>query len=213
MHHIVEPLKPDRARPCPISRRALLEGSASTGLVAAAAGWGSAALRPNDANAADTSPRQTAAFRVRMAAAQAYLDEPQPVHRSNGDEARYADKRASFAKTLPHNDAGEVDAEAFATFVSVLSSGDPDGFETIPRHPNAAVDLNDPQATYAFDLVGLDAAATSLDPPPAFASAQMATDMAEVYWRSLTRDVPFRDMKRIRSLPRPSSTSMPSRNR
>jgi hypothetical protein len=128
-----------------------------------------------------------------MAAAQTYLDEPQPVHRSNGDEARYADKRASFAKTLPHNDAGEVDAEAFATFVSVLSSGDPDGFETIPRHPNAAVDLNDPQATYAFDLVGLDAAATSLDPPPAFASAQMATDMAEVYWRSLTRDVPFRD--------------------
>jgi len=37
--------------------------------------------------------------------------------------------------------------EAFATFVSVLSSSDPDGFETIPRHPTAAVDLNDPQAT------------------------------------------------------------------
>jgi len=192
MHPIVEPLKPDRASPHPVSRRALLEGSASVGLVAAA-GWSGAALRSGDANAADGSPRQMAAFRMRQAAAQAYLDEPQPLHRSNGDEARYADKRASFAKTLPHNDAGEVDAEAFATFVSVLSSGDPDGFETIPRHPNAAVHLNDPQATYAFDLVGLDAAATSLDPPPAFASAQMATDMAEVYWRSLTRDVPFRD--------------------
>jgi hypothetical protein len=192
MHPIVEPLKPDRASPHPVSRRALLEGSASAGLVAAA-GWSGAALRSGDANAADGSPRQTAAFRMRQAAAQAYLDEPQPVHRSNGDEERYADKRASFAKTLPHNDAGEVDAEAFATFVSVLVSGDPDGFETIPRHPNAEVDLNDPQATYAFDLVGLDAAATSLDPPPAFASAQMATDMAEVYWRSLTRDVPFRD--------------------
>src|SRR5262249_30928080 len=107
----------------PAPRRALLEGSASAGLVAAAAGWGSAALRPNDANAADASPRQTAAFRMRQAAAQAYLDEPQPSHRSNGDEERYADKRASFAKTLPHNDAGEVDAKAFATFVSVLSSG------------------------------------------------------------------------------------------
>src|SRR5215469_10108767 len=154
MHDIVEPLKPDRATRHPVSRRALLEGSASAGLAAAAAGWGSAALRPGDANAADASPRQQAAFRMRQAAAQAYLDEPQPVHRSNGDA---------------------------------------DGFETIPRHPNAAVDLNDPQATYAFDLVGLDAAATSLEPPPAFASAQMATDMAEVYWRSLTRDVPFRD--------------------
>jgi hypothetical protein len=193
MHDIVEPLKPHHASRHPVSRRALLEGSASAGLVAAAAGWGSAALGPGDANAADGSPRQTAAFRMRQAAAQAYLDEPQPSHRSNGDEERYADKRASFAKTLPHNDAGEVDAEAFARFVSVLSSGDPNGFETIPRDPNAAVDLNDPQATYAFDLVGLDTAATSLGPPPAFASAQMATDMAEVYWRSLTRDVPFRD--------------------
>src|SRR5262252_3220472 len=193
MHDIVEPLKPDHASRHPVSRRALLEGSASAGLAAAAVGWCSAALRPGDANAGDASPRQQAAFRMRQATAQAYLDEPQPVHRSNGEEARYAGKRASFAKTLPHNDGGEVDVEAFATFVSVLSSGDPDGFETIPRHPNAAVHLNDPQASYAFDLVGLDAAATSLDPPPAFASAQMATDMAEVYWRSLTRDVPFRD--------------------
>src|SRR5499427_558585 len=193
MHDIVEPLKPDHASRHPVSRRALLEGSASAGLAAAAVGWCSAALRPGDANAGDASPRQQAAFRMRQATAQAYLDEPQPVHRSNGEEARYAGKRASFAKTLPHNDGGEVDVEAFATFVSVLSSGDPDGFETIPRHPNAAVHLNDPQATYAFDLVGLDAAATSLDPPPAFASAQMATDMAEVYWRALTRDVPFRN--------------------
>src|SRR5215510_9217275 len=28
-----------------------------------------------------------------------------------GDEARYPDKRASFAKTLPHNDFGEVDPD------------------------------------------------------------------------------------------------------
>src|SRR5262249_56541025 len=72
-------------------------------------------------------------------------------------------------------------------------SGDPEGYETTPPHPNPGADLNDPRAPSAFDLAGLDAAATRLDPPPAFASAQMATDMAEVYWRSLTRDVPFRD--------------------
>jgi hypothetical protein len=195
MHQIVEPLKPDPASPSPVSRRALLGGSAS--LAAAAGGWGGATLLPSAVNAADPAPgsqsaRQLASLRMREAAARAYLDDPQPSHRSNGDEERYADKRASFAKTLPHNDAGEVDAEAFATFVSVLSGGDPSGFETIPRARDAQVELNDPQATYAFDLVGLDSAATSLEPPPAFASAQMATDMAEVYWRSLTRDVPFR---------------------
>jgi hypothetical protein len=134
-----------------------------------------------------------AAFRIRQAAAHAYLDEQIPSQRSNGDEARYADRRASFAKTLPHNDAGEVDAEAFARFVSVLSSGDPDAFEALQRDPAAVVQLNDPQATYAFDLAGLDGAATSLDPPPTFASPLMAAEMAELYWLSLTRDVPFRE--------------------
>jgi hypothetical protein len=155
-------------------------------------------LGPRDAYAANPaqgawSARQIAAFRIREAAAQSHLDEQEPMHRSNGDEARYSDKRASFAKTLPHNDFGEVDPEAFAAFVSILSSGGPDGFETIPRDRRAEVDLNDPQATYAFDLAGLDSAATSLDPPPAFSSARMATEMAEVYWLALTRDVPFRE--------------------
>src|SRR5262249_17017074 len=196
MHHIAKPPKTDRAEQCPISRRALLKGSVN--VAAAVGGWAGATLLPGAANAADPvaggqSTRQLASFRMRVAAAQSYLDEPQPLHRSNGDEERYPDKRASFTKTLPHREAGEVDAEAFATFVSVLSSGDPSGFETIPRDRDAETDLNDPQATFAFDLVGLDSASTSLEPPPAFASALMATDMAEVYWRSLTRDVPFRE--------------------
>ena len=208
MHHIVEAPKPNRTSGHPISRRALLEGSASAGFVAAAAGGGSV-LRTGDANAADPGAggpgaRQMAAFRIRQAAAQAYLNVQEPLHRSNGDEARYPDKRASFAKTLPHNEAGEVDPEAFAAFVSVLSSGDPNGFETIPRDGNAETDLNNPQATYAFDLVGLDSAATSLDPPPTFSSALMATEMAEVYWLALTRDVPF--LKQTRSSQPPSPT-------
>lgn len=196
MYQVVEPPKPDRTRPPTVSRRALL--SASAGFVAAGAGWVGAALRPGDASAAvpalaGQSVRQLVAFQMRQAAAQAYLDEREPLHQSNRDEARYPDKRASFAKTLPHNDNGEVDADAFATFVSVLSSGDPNGFEVIPRDRRVETDLNDPQATYAFDLVGLDSAATSLDPPPAFASTLMATEMAEIYWLSLTRDIPFRN--------------------
>jgi hypothetical protein len=120
----VETSKPERTSLPSVSRRALLEGSASAGLVATAGGWVSAAPGPGDATAADPaqaggSARQIAAFRIREAAAQVYLDERAPLHQSNGDEARYPDKRASFAKTLPHNDLGEVDAEAFATFVSV----------------------------------------------------------------------------------------------
>ena len=170
MHCIGEPSKSD-ARSFPgISRRVLLEGSITASFIGIGSSWSP------DANAAGPQPasggpaRQTAACAVRQDAAQAYLHEQQPAHHSNGDEERYPDKRASFAKTLPHNDVGEVDPKAFAAFVTVLSTGDSTSFETIPRDPRAEVGLNNPQATYAFDLVGLDGAATSLDPPPTFAS-------------------------------------------
>jgi hypothetical protein len=53
MHHIVEPPNPNPTTTAPISRRTLLESSAGAGLVAAAAGWGSAPLGPRDAHAAN----------------------------------------------------------------------------------------------------------------------------------------------------------------
>jgi len=63
-------------------------------------------------------------------------------------------------------------------------------------HNRAETELNDPQATYSFDLAGVDSGASSLDPPPTFASSLMATEMAEVYWLALTRDVPFREYEK-----------------
>ena len=188
------------SNPVPVTRRSLLKAGASAGIVTAAAGC-STPLGMRSANAAGPAPaarsaRQLAVFRIRQSAAQAYLAEAAPMHTSNGDEERYPDKRASFAKTLPHNDAGEVDVEAFKTFVAILNRSEASGFETIPRDRSAEVELNDPQATYAFDLVGRDSAATTLDPAPAFSSALMASEMAEVYWLSLTRDVPFREYEK-----------------
>src|SRR5262249_61505155 len=50
-----------------------------------------------------------------------------------------------------------------------------------------------PQPTFPSAVVGPASAATSLAPPPTFSSALMATEMGEVYWLALTRDVPFRD--------------------
>jgi hypothetical protein len=179
----------------PLSRRALLGAGASAGFVSAAIGYG-AGLQPSTVHAAGPPERQLAAFHIRQSAAQTYLHDAAPMNKSNGDEARYADKRASFSKTLPHNEAGEVDVEAFKTFVSILSKGDANGFEKIPRDRTAEVELNDPQASYAFDLAGLDSAATTLAPAPSFSSALMASDMAEVYWLSLTRDVPFREYEK-----------------
>jgi hypothetical protein len=130
---------------------------------------------------------------LRQDAARVYQQEPPRRHATNGDEARYEDRRASFSKTLPHNRFGEVAPDAYRTWLTILARGEPTEFERAPRASGATMRLNNPQATYAFDLVGVDAAAARLPPPPAFASAEMAIEMAEVYWQALTVDVPFRD--------------------
>ena len=137
--------------------------------------------------------RQLLVFDRRRAAAQAEFTGGPPAPATNGDEDRYADRRASFSKTMPHNDLGEVDPDAYRKWLAILASGDSEEFEHAPRDPQAVERLNDPQATYAIDLVGPDATALPLLPPPAFASLQTAAEMTELYWLALLRDVPFRD--------------------
>ena len=48
-----------------------------------------------------------------------------------------------------------------------------------------------PQAAYASSVEGFDLHALALSAPPAFASAETASEMVELYWQALTRDVPF----------------------
>jgi membrane-associated phospholipid phosphatase len=159
-----------------------------------------ALLSPSDALAATGSAtaaqpsllvRRDRALAIREAAARAHFRAGTPTNVSNGDERRYADKRASFSKTLPHDDLGEVDPAAFAQFVEIIERGDPRGFDAMPRDAVAVERLNDPQAMYAYDFVASDSGATEIAAPPAFASARMAVEMGELYWHALTRDVPF----------------------
>jgi hypothetical protein len=48
-----------------------------------------------------------------------------------------------------------------------------------------------PQSGYAFDLEGIDSHQLTMPPAPAFASAQEAGEMVELYWMALLRDVNF----------------------
>jgi hypothetical protein len=132
--------------------------------------------------------RRKRALAIRTDAARAQFSAVAVRNASNGDERRYADKRASFSKTLPHNDLGEVEAPAYARFVAIVERGDPSGFDEMPRDALAVERLNDPQAMYAYDLVASDSAASKLAPPPTFASARMALEMGELYWHALTLD-------------------------
>ena len=161
-------------------------------------GIGTAFLTAHDLNAALLDPvearqHQQSAMRLRAEAASYHLKASPDEQITTGDEERYADKRASFSKTLPHSDLGEVDSSAYQKFVDILLHGDVNRFAEIPRAPGAEVRLNNPQAAYAYDLAGLDSHTTAIEMPPPFAGPRMASEMAELYWLALTRDVPYRD--------------------
>ncbi|MGE0822692.1 MAG: vanadium-dependent haloperoxidase [Candidatus Binatia bacterium] len=133
--------------------------------------------------------RRRRAFEVRRDAAKFQRDLPLPDHQTNGDKEFFVNKIGSYSKALPHNSLGEVDLAAYTALLAALSSGDPNAFEAIPL--GGSVKLANPQAAYAFVLEGPDGHHLGTIPPPAFSSAEEASEMAELYWRALTRDVPF----------------------
>ena len=117
---------------------------------------------------------------------------------------------ASFTKGLPHNALGEVDASVYCKLLKAISTTNPTLFEevrlgccpdcnpTIPSGVPASLEcrvrrrtLENPQAAYAFDLEGFDSHALCLPPAPRFSSAEEISEIAELYWMALARDVAF----------------------
>jgi hypothetical protein len=114
-----------------------------------------------------------------------------PVQIDNGDEALYADKSGTYTKGVLQSGIGLVDLAAYQSFKDALSSGAPADFENIvlggPRT------LNGPQGGLAFYLSCLDSSQFAVPPAPALASEAYATELVELYWCSLLRDVAFTD--------------------
>jgi len=118
-----------------------------------------------------------------FAATQAQVD--------NGDEARYGDKSGTYTKDVLQSNVGLVDPAAYQSFKAALSSGDPADFEKIVVGGSRT--LNGPQAGLAFYLDSLDGSQYAVPPAPALASEAYATELVELYWASLLRDVAFTD--------------------
>lgn len=138
------------------------------------------------------TPRRAArALRVRQQAALTQHELPTLPQRVNGDDRRYPSRAASFTKALPHDERGHVLPDSYDALVTAIRSGDDGDFAAVPIGTPGGTLLANPQAAMAFDLIGGDSHAFTLPPPPAFASAEAACEMAELYWRALTRDVPF----------------------
>ena len=128
---------------------------------------------------------------MRVAAAEFGLKQTHGEHRDNGDEKRYANRWASYTKALPHDALGHVAPEAYSAYAAALASGDPERIERIPI--GGFVKLANPHAALAFDLMGPDAQQLAVPAPPRMDSAERATELVELYWQALLRDVPFAD--------------------
>ncbi len=108
---------------------------------------------------------------------------------NNADEYLYPNRIGNYSKGLPHDSNGEVVSSAYDQFLTAVQTGKPEDFELISMGGNRR--LTNPQAGLAFDMEGGDAHSFLQPPAPAFASREIAAEIAENYWMALLRDVPF----------------------
>mmetsp|Transcript_3143 Transcript_3143/g.9588 ORF Transcript_3143/g.9588 Transcript_3143/m.9588 type:complete len:544 (-) Transcript_3143:34-1665(-) len=162
-------------------------------LATAAVGW-----LLNHANASNTFPvsgqtsRKKTAYETRRLAALDQLRPPLPRHRTNGDEVKFPGFIGNFHKTLPHNDLGEVNEQAYKWMRNAVLSGSYDKVSKIPRMHNSTATLADPLGAFCFNMEGPDSFAMEIEnPPPSVSSRELAYQYLELVWMALLRDVPF----------------------
>ncbi|MFN0088048.1 MAG: vanadium-dependent haloperoxidase [Blastocatellia bacterium] len=160
--------------------------------MAVSAGDGSAAAA-EELNSGELSgaARAEKAYQTRVQAALFQKIAPKADHRNNGDENLYPNRIANYSKGLPHNQLGEVDRTAYESLMQAVKSGNPDDFDRILV--GGSLQLKNPQAGIAFEMVGLDPVGITQPPAPTFSSAETAAEMGENYWMALARDIKFQD--------------------
>ncbi len=136
--------------------------------------------------------RATKCMQLRMNTAEAnYYNTSNFPRINNGDEGLYPNKIANYSKGLPHAANGEVNLAAYSALLNALATGSPAQFEQIPMGGN--VKLTNPQCGLAYDMEGADCFNFVQPPAPAFASREIAAEIAENYWMALLRDAAFTD--------------------
>lgn len=147
-----------------------------------------------EASIAETvETRAQTCMRLRVEAAQlGFSSTPASInHQNNGDELLYPNKIGNFSKGLPHDANGEVNLAAYNALLNALNTKNPADFEQIPM--GGTRKLTNPQSGLAYDMEGADCQSKLQQPAPAFASREIAAEIAENYWMAILRDVPFTD--------------------
>ena len=143
-------------------------------------------------------------FQTRMRTARNEAHIPAAPQTTNGDEERYRDKCGTYSKGILQDGIGLVNLGAFASFKRALNSGNPADFENIIMGGTRT--LNGPQGGLAVGLEGSDGVQFGnapcpdnqeneviVPPAPSLPSAAYGTELVEMYWASLLRDVAFTD--------------------
>lgn len=164
-------------------------GLGATGVLSATARSARAATTCAERGPLKGRARRDAAYDVREGAADLERSQPLAQYGCSGDDERYPTRFASFHKGLPHDRNGEVDLLAYTALLTAVESGRHELFEAVPLGGTRR--LTNPQAAMAFGLEGADSHDFAIAAAPAFDSQQRASEVAELYWMALTRDVPF----------------------
>lgn len=120
----------------------------------------------------------------------------------NNDKSNYPHKGGTYVKGLKHTARGVVDPAIFTKFRNALGTFIPathtytlgSGNFNIPMLLGGSTKLNGPQGAFAKSIIGKDPDQYGEDfvpPAPEVKSKEYATELVELYWASLLRDVPF----------------------
>jgi len=150
----------------------------------------------------DNRVLQSFTLRVKTAAKEAAV--PVPPHTHNGDDERYSDKSGTYTKCLLQDGIGLVNLTAYRSLKRALKSGRFEDWENIVTGGTRTE--NGPMGSYAFTLEGTDNGQFGdapspanqilqivVPPAPPLASETYGTELIEMYWASLLRDIAFSD--------------------
>lgn len=147
--------------------------------------------------------RRTRSRALREQAALTAFDREHALQLPSGEEAAYVydgelSYAGSFTKGLPHDEqTGLATPAAFRALVHAIATTRDSDFALVPFGAAEADSRPwvNPTAGAAFDMEGPDAGSLSIPPAPPVTSAEVAAEMAELYWMALLRDLKFSDIE------------------
>ncbi len=181
----------EEGNPQPFNRRGFLRRI--FGAAAAVAFVGTQTLQTTPAKAFRrrvtlNSRRLKEVLRIRERALSFFQRKKRTRHTANRDFRQYGAAFA-YSKGLAKDTFSEPNPAEFRVFRRELLRGRRNRF--LGRVSAGAKGLKNPEGAHLIALYGKDSSQYRMPPSPAVGSLEFASEMAELYWLALARDIPF----------------------